>query len=200
MHFISSLDNKEEEKILNLKSHIILSLFLAKRIRISCIPFLFGSVEPDLFVFSYLKGFLRTKRMSGHEYENMRIRSKKILKKIEGSRMLSSYRLGKLVHYLADSFTYAHNSCFEGNLKDHMLYEDRLLMAIEEVIRDEDVIPAFFSSAWDYVEKMHDEYLLKKHCEKTDAEYILSISFSVAFALKEEKALLGRKKILVSVQ
>lgn len=34
--------------------------------------------------------------------------------------------LGQIVHYIADYFTYPHNTHFPGNIKDHCVYEEHL--------------------------------------------------------------------------
>ena len=40
--------------------------------------------------------------------------------------ILDYYTLGKLVHYTADAFTYAHNEWFSTLLSDHREYEEKL--------------------------------------------------------------------------
>ncbi len=91
--------------------------------------FVLGCILPDYIPFTYLHGFRQSRAMRGH---NMPYSAKQIRRGIRhlearGVRTLKdSFRLGILMHYLADSFTYPHNAAFQGSMRDHRLYEKEL--------------------------------------------------------------------------
>ncbi len=169
---------------MNFKSHIKLAGYLHPFLSVRKIAFIFGSVEPDIAVFTYLKGTLHGKKLHGHDCHNMRIRIAAITKKIMEDGFLGirqSYRLGKLTHYIADSFTFPHNDAFRGTINEHMEYEDELEMVLDGSficdsisVRASDV-PAF-------IERMHDEYVKAEPSAETDASYIVSVTYAAVYA------------------
>ena len=113
------------------KSHICLGQYLSDRY-LTDVPrryvraFLIGCVEPDRNPATYLKGSLRCQWLRGHNYQNARRFMRRIslrLEQKEKFRLFDYYTLGKLIHYTADAFTYAHNSRFPTDLGEHRQYE-----------------------------------------------------------------------------
>ena len=91
--------------------------------------FQLGCIEPDRNPVTYLKGSLRCQWLRGHNYRNARRYMKRIswhLEKKENLNLYDYYSLGKLIHYTADAFTYAHNADFPSQLSNHMEYEVEL--------------------------------------------------------------------------
>ena len=91
--------------------------------------FLMGCIEPDRNPATYLKGSLRCQWLRGHNYRNARRYMRRISRYLEKKKALNLYdyyRLGKLIHYTADAFTYAHNADFPSRLQNHMQYEAEL--------------------------------------------------------------------------
>ena len=85
--------------------------------------FLFGSVEPDLNALTYLKGIAHGMGLHGHNYAQVLpriVRLSALLKDRQAWRVLDYYRMGKLVHYVADAFTLPHNTAFQGNHRAHI--------------------------------------------------------------------------------
>lgn len=116
------------------KDHKILAVFLADEME-QTIPhcykkaFIFGNIEPDRNLFTYLHGLAWGKKFHGHNYENVLLVMKKLfdsLQRRERFGIREYYRLGKLTHYVADAFTFPHNSVFHGNIKKHCKYESIL--------------------------------------------------------------------------
>ena len=108
----------------------MLSAFLMDLVPVRKAAFLYGSVEPDIILVSYLSGSMHGKSFHGHDYRNMSKRIQSVLARMQegkGHGLVHSYRLGKLIHYIADSFTFPHNEMFHGSLRSHMLYEGELL-------------------------------------------------------------------------
>ncbi len=73
----------------------------------------------------------------------------------------------KALHYLADSFTFAHNRIFAGNLKEHRLYEKMLHTAFTEYLQ------MYCADHWDVDEFCHQRYLADNRSYQTDCRYIL---------------------------
>lgn len=100
--------------------------------------FMLGCIQPDKNPATYLKGSMRSQWLRGHNYENSRRYMVRLCRRIEKKKTLTLtdyYQLGKLMHYIADSFTYAHNREFRGNLRCHRLYEQRLDTCLCKYIR-----------------------------------------------------------------
>lgn len=116
------------------KSHIRLGRYLADHYladvpRACSRAFLIGCVEPDRNPFTYLKGSFRCQWLRGHNYRNARRFMRRISGRLEHKdrwNLFDYYTLGKLIHYTADAFTYAHNSTFSTDLSDHKKYEATL--------------------------------------------------------------------------
>lgn len=113
------------------KSHIRLGNYLLDHylpaIRPICArAFLLGCIQPDRNPTTYLKGSLRQQWLRGHNYKNASRFMQRISLRLERRTSLNLfdyYTLGKLIHYTADAFTYAHNDSFCGNLSKHRNYE-----------------------------------------------------------------------------
>ena len=79
--------------------------------------------------FTYLHGSLKTEKFRGHNFDNARKCFVCLIHKIETEEMTEikrCYLLGKLIHYVADAFTFPHNNVFKGNLVQHCKYENKL--------------------------------------------------------------------------
>ena len=115
--------------------------------------FIFGSIEPDINMLTYFRGSIHgEEKLRGHNYENVQKYMEKLTKKL----------LGKLVHYVADSFTYPHNSIFPGNLREHCQYETELHDYVNKTISSVGVNMESIDDGRDIVEylrEMHDRYV-----------------------------------------
>ena len=116
------------------ESHRCLGKYLAARYMTN-VPkryvnaFLIGCIEPDRNPATYLKGSFRCQWLRGHNYLNSRRFMKKLSRRLERKDKFGFYdyySLGKLIHYTADAFTYAHNAHFPAQLRNHMAYEAEL--------------------------------------------------------------------------
>ena len=91
--------------------------------------FLLGCVEPDVNVFSHLALAKHKKlpHLHGHNHPHLDKRINRMAKKLAAHRKpltpLYAFRLGVLLHYLADAFTFAHNLEFSGDFEAHNAYE-----------------------------------------------------------------------------
>ena len=128
--------------------------------------FIFGSVEPDINMLTYFRGSIHgEEKLRGHNYENVMKYMEKLTKKLEKGGMETvrqSFLLGKLVHYVADSFTYPHNNIFPGNLKEHCRYETELHDYVNKMISSVGVNMDSIDDGRDIVEylrELHDRYV-----------------------------------------
>ena len=108
------------------KSHICLAGYLADEFQAPDLmryrkAFCFGSILPDLN-----PGMVT----SPHEFETTFDGIKELICRLTSEWGGSEYKerafwrgLGVVMHYLADYFTFPHNTSFQGSLKDHCLYE-----------------------------------------------------------------------------
>ena len=108
------------------KSHICLAGYLADEFQAPDLmryrkAFCFGSILPDLN-----PGMVT----SPHEFETTFDGIKELICRLTSEWDGSEYKerafwrgLGVVMHYLADYFTFPHNTSFQGSLKDHCLYE-----------------------------------------------------------------------------
>ena len=127
---------------MEIKSHILLGEYLLNNISYFSSAhrkvFILGCVTPDINMFSYLRGSLKYRRFRGHNYTSSKNYTARELNKLQNRRswnLRDSYRLGKVIHYLSDSFTYPHNDSFKGTLAQHRLYESRLHSYLKEYLK-----------------------------------------------------------------
>lgn len=149
------------------KSHIALGCYLLNRY-LPELPrryrkaFLIGCIEPDRNPTTYLKGSLRGQWLRGHNYLNSKRFMERISLRLEQKKSLKLfdyYTLGKLIHYTADAFTFAHNEQFPENLTDHRKYEAQLQEHFLQFIQDSPQVPVRLAeSVMDGIRSCHLEY------------------------------------------
>ena len=172
------------------KSHISLAGYLIGELESEQLDrhkkaFYFGSILPDL-----------TPKMFAvpHEFQtSYRELQEKIRGHIayvqtgEGKERVVWRRLGVVMHYLADYFTFPHNTVFDGNLKDHCLYERDMKHAMRAYIHTGDARNIFqaqrmrkgqitdIAQLFDYIEKTHQTYLGAVHNVADDCRWIVEM-------------------------
>ena len=176
------------------KSHISLARFLVRKagddvLRRRWKAFYVGSLLPDC-----RPSFLTVR----HEYEETfdlverKIRS---LTEDAGRRPEDSMRymidLGQIFHYIADYFTFPHNSNYPGSLKDHCVYEKYLKFGLRAYIRERayalcvDEKERLYSveDILDYIRRNHQEYMEVYRSVEEDCEYITRVCLQVLAAM-----------------
>ena len=172
--------------------HSIKKWFNLMRFKIYKFMLQTGSIMPDILVYTYIKG---------HEYSGSfeKIKSK-ILKLEEKGKwsIRSCYRLGYLLHYLEDYFTYPHNNNFTLGLMKHREYEVGLQPKFLEYLKNRwkdkqnDNLEAYeHTPAMDIFNKMHDDYMMARPVHERDCRYIVDSAERIAaafFLLFEKRA------------
>lgn len=124
--------------------------------------FLIGCIQPDRNPATYLKGSIRHQWLRGHNYHNAQRFMCRIASRLEQKEtwnLLDYYTLGKLIHYTADAFTYAHNDTFPTNLNDHRIYEAELQNHFLDYLQeDPPVSPPHAKTIMQAIYRYHREY------------------------------------------
>lgn len=156
--------------------------------------FLLGCEEPDINPFTYLKGSIKYEKFHGHNYNNSKKLIKNYIKKLESGhnkwKILKYYRLGKLIHYIADAFTFTHNDLFQGSLREHVAYERYLhCLIIKELEKGEIKRMLFFNRTgediYEKLSKIHNQYLQKRKKMYDDMMYIYNVCLYIVMELTE---------------
>lgn len=69
--------------------------------------FIIGNIEPDKNPFTYLRGLTQEEKLRGHNYGNILPVMRKLFYSLHRKSYLGVrdyYRLGKLIHYVADAY------------------------------------------------------------------------------------------------
>lgn len=176
------------------KSHISLAKYLVTNMNVDELhdhkkAFYIGSILPD-----FKPSFL-TKR---HTIDETFITLIKEIKKItidydieQGINGYFARHLGVITHYLADYFTFPHNSDYPGNLKEHMHYENELKFSLREYVKRaeiqrERIKDNNFLSVEDilaFIRKTHTEYMNTLKNIKVDLQYIVDLCYKVVDAI-----------------
>lgn len=165
------------------KSHICLGKYLSEHY-LADVPkrhinaFLLGCIEPDRNPATYLKGSFRCQWLRGHNYRNARRFMRRISQRLEARahwNVFDYYTLGKLIHYTADAFTYAHNDTFPENLSDHREYEEKLQEHFLAFMQEEPQVNITAArNVMDVISGYHRHY--QKQCAgiRNDSRYALN--------------------------
>ena len=174
------------------KSHQLLGKYLTRHFpentpRCHVRAFLFGCIQPDRNPATYLKGSVRSRWFRGHNYENAKRYMKRISTRLENKHhwnILDWYTLGKLIHYTADAFTYAHNECFGTDLHLHQVYEaalqDHFLAYLGS---NPDITAETLPSVCDVIHHYHGLYRRSRRGFETDSLFALTASCCVLATL-----------------
>ena len=172
------------------KSHILLARYLADQMPANISlqshrkAFCLGNILPDI------QPSFVTKR---HEYFGTFDEvQEKIIQLVEtGAEDLNDRvfwrRIGEVMHYIADYFTFPHNRTYKGSLADHNSYEAELKNRLKECIlsgrADSQLEEAkhfdSFEELVEYIRERHAYYLESPRCIADDIRFILSVCYQV---------------------
>lgn len=110
--------------------YLLLSKNINENLNLFEKAFVFGCIEPDINILTYMKGSIKFKKLfCGHTRKHSLdyiLKNLEYLNKQEKLNIFDFYKLGKIMHYIADSFTYPHTENFKGNIIEHTNYENKL--------------------------------------------------------------------------
>ena len=158
--------------------------------------FLWGCVEPDYNVLTYLKGSRSIQPFRGHNFKNAEHFILGMIGQLERTKrwgIKEYYRLGKLIHYISDAFTYPHNEHCSESLKGHLRYEGELHNSFRDFVAAPQKKPEeSASSVEEYVLSAHRRYVNASAGVSTDMPYIVDTT-RTAFCLliPESEAISG---------
>ncbi|HEY9574639.1 MAG TPA: zinc dependent phospholipase C family protein [Lachnospiraceae bacterium] len=178
------------------KSHILVARYLADHTDLVSLQehrkaLCLGSILPDL-----RPSFLTKKHSYDTTYEEIKEKIRAIVCSPTSyplSDRVYFRRLGEILHYIADYFTYPHNTVFTGNLKDHCSYEEDLKNSLKAYIYSDKSIKHVknkikfknVEEIFAYIEKQHKSYLVKSGEVETDIDYIMDVSLQVFVGIME---------------
>lgn len=185
------------------KSHISLAKHIVNISNVSNFAkhkkaFYVGSVMPDL-----KPSFLTKRHEINETFELVEKKIRKLTQGYEGIEELSTMyfeKLGEVVHYIADYFTFPHNKEYPGTMAEHCVYEGQLKHRLRAYIRDfdEKKLQAWkrnlqledlssFQSVADisaFLKEEHRRYIRRgHHSVEEDCKYIVGICSKVAMAI-----------------
>ena len=176
------------------KSHILVARYLADQMPVEESlqshrkAFCLGSILPDI-----KPSFLTRKHEYFGTFEEIQQKMRQLVECRSGRVKERVYwrRLGEVMHYMADYFTFPHNINFTGNLYEHNKYEKHLKIHLKRYIESgavksmevQPVCFGSFSELVEYIKGRHDRYLLKERNIAEDVQYILSICFQVIYGI-----------------
>ncbi len=192
------------------KDHLALGHFLLRETESALLnrysrAFLIGCVEPDYDPANYVCGLVNHKRISRHNAEQSFACVEKLIGGFEQGGLrgaLGCFKLGVMLHYVADAFTYPHNKFWEDGLAAHVIYERKLhaMFAGELEKRSGTIFPEAPLLPVLYFSGAHKEYSAAARSMQTDCEYIINgcaamLLSSLRYAVPQEAD--SAKEILV---
>ena len=176
------------------KSHISLTKFIVHSDGMEKLyqhrrAFYLGSVLPDC-----TPSFLIRRHSIDETFHVLRKEIEKITERYDMDKGISTYycrHLGVITHYIADYFTFPHNSIYSGNMKEHCVYEKELKFALKEYVNREATkknrsqSPLFktVDEILEFIKRAHDMYLETIKKIEVDCEYIVNLCFQVVDAI-----------------
>lgn len=172
------------------KSHLSLARYLIDGIQVEELEiyrksFLFGSILPDC-----TPSFVTKRHTITGTFEMLKEEILAITQNYDCSQGINSEfcrRLGVVTHYIADYFTFPHNSVFKGTIKEHISYEFKLMDYFKEYLSSgkADIFILSgnnFNSAeniFAYIKEKHVEYIKGIKEISIDCRYIVQLCINV---------------------
>ena len=153
--------------------------------------FYLGSIWPDC-----IPSFLVKKHCIDETFDIFGRKMEKFIEKYKAKRdmgYLSSLRMGVITHYVADYFTYPHNSHYPGGFVKHCIYEEdlkhKMYSFIDEVRskKSTDSVETMLDvqDILTYVREKHNRYMSKEGNVDFDCGYSFSACMKVVASLLE---------------
>lgn len=176
------------------KSHISLAKFLLHSNKEHKLfkhkkAFYIGSILPDL-----KPSFLTRRHTIEETFDILTKEIKGITVDYDfrkGISMCYARRLGVITHYLADYFTFPHNSSYTGSMTDHVYYEKEMKYQLKEYVKAEinnfgsnqEHMLDTFDKIVQFIKTTHKEYLEALKAVKQDIHYIIKLCSKVVASI-----------------
>lgn len=150
-----------------------------------------GCISPDINFLTYIKG---------HTYKGTISYVKSTVSKLQNKLKTVSdyYELGRIIHFIADYFTFPHSPDFTGTLKQHVEYESKLHKYIETIngIDYSDKIGnrKGITLCSSMIDSAHEKYLGMKHNLQTDWRFTSSVCSEVTTAITCRSSVSAKNK------
>ena len=150
---------KGEIKLMDKIGHLVVTKSLTGNMhKTHKAALLLGSILPDLFVYTYLEG---------HTWEatfDKIINHMEVLEEKGRGGCFSYLKLGWVLHYVEDYFTYPHNTIFEGTIPEHYAYEKKMTRWMRDGALEQMSMPICkkldsSSQLKNRIQELHDNYL-----------------------------------------
>jgi len=100
-------------------------------------------------------------------------------------------KLGEVLHYIADFFTFPHNDMYTGTIKDHCMYEKELKHELRRYVRSGEAMEqrsklTIYETPEDllhFIQKTHEEYRKNPSIVLKDCHYIVRVCMEVSASL-----------------
>lgn len=172
------------------KSHISLAGQIMDSLQLGDVfdyklPFYVGSIWPDC-----RPSFVTTPHKFDVTYQGIEQKLIQFVSNYDpekGMDMRHCAKLGVIIHYIADYFTFPHNNHYDGNVKDHCYYERdlkhemRAFLKTEEAFEIKEQVAAYDSmeELSSYIRSIHNSYMKLKHTVQEDIRYIVHVCTTV---------------------
>lgn len=173
------------------KSHISLAKYIINStsdqdLKKHKLSFYVGSILPDV-----KPSFVFKRHEINGTFPDVKQRIDKLIngKKNKPAKNKRRYymNLGQVTHYVADYFTYPHNSIYAGNIKDHCAYEEDLKIRLRQYLKNGDAMKneeraETFSNQdaiYDFIQKRHQNYLGRKINVEEDIKHIVEVNHQI---------------------
>ena len=175
------------------KSHISLAWYLMNSEGMEVLgshkgSFYIGSILPDC-----VPSFLVRKHTFEDSFDILKKEFGKLISHFNPMKGADCYfcrHLGVITHYIADYFTFPHNTNYPGKLKDHCIYEEELKHEIKSYVHSPEAIRKRMSETvyssdaiLKFVQRMHEIYCSMQSVVKRDCEYIVELCHTVVDAI-----------------
>ena len=163
---------KGEIKLMDKIGHLVVTKSLTGNMhKTHKAALLLGSILPDLFVYTYLEG---------HTWEatfDKIINHMEVLEEKGRGGCFSYLKLGWVLHYVEDYFTYPHNTVFEGTIPEHYAYEKKMTRWMRDGALEQMSMPICkeldsSSQLKNRIQELHDNYLSQEMCNENDTAYM----------------------------
>lgn len=173
------------------KSHISLASYLLHSDGMEILlahkkAFYWGNLLPDC-----VPSFLTRRHSIDETFPHLQKELQLLVEDYNYNKGITGYfcrHLGIVLHYVADYFTFPHNSFYPGNMREHCKYEKEMKFCMRAYVKsDEAKRRRNAASACNtvdeicqYIKDMHRQYAKEDHNVQLDCEYIALLCHRIA--------------------